>query len=113
MAGNGIGCASEPFLVVAKGQVLGRVALDAVANWMAEGFEQSGRRQHRDVMGFETEKPSGLTPAASLLCTGPFPGAGCGSRPTFLLALSAALFDANNWGGHYHLERAADLWANC
>ena len=54
-----------------------------------------------------------LPPAASLLCTGPFPGAGCGSRPTFLLALSAALFDANNWREHYHLERAANLSANC
>src|SRR5256885_4409440 len=62
MVGNGIGCASEPFLVVAKGfQVLSRVVLDTVANWMAERFEQSGRRQHRDVMRFETEKPSGLT----------------------------------------------------
>ena len=35
--------------------------LDTVASWMAEGFEQSGSRQHRDVMRFETEKPSGLT----------------------------------------------------
>jgi len=62
MAGNGIGCASEPFLVVAKGfQVFGCVVLDAVANWMAERFEQSGSRQHRNVMRFETEKPSGLT----------------------------------------------------
>src|SRR5437870_4229544 len=62
MAGNGIACASEPFLVAAKGfQVLSGVMLDTVASWMAEGFEQSGGRQHRDVMRFETEKPSGLT----------------------------------------------------
>ena len=40
---------------------LGGVMLDTVASWMAEGFEQSGSRQHRDVMRFETEKPSGLT----------------------------------------------------
>src|SRR5438552_18399521 len=62
MAGNGIGCASEPFLVVAKGfQVLGRVVLDTVPSWTAERFEQSGSRQHGNVMRFETEKPSGLT----------------------------------------------------
>ena len=62
MAGNGICCASEPFLVAAKGfQVPSGVMLDTVPSWTAEWFEQSGSRQHRDVMGFETEKPSGLT----------------------------------------------------
>src|SRR2546429_533809 len=62
MAGNGIACASKPFLVAAKGlQVLGGIMLDTVPSWMAEGFKQSGRRQHGNVMRFETEKPSGLT----------------------------------------------------
>ena len=62
MVGNGICCASEPFLVAAKGfQVPSGVMLDTVPSWTAEWFEQSGSRQHRNVMGFETEKPSGLT----------------------------------------------------
>src|SRR5438552_14982313 len=59
---NSVAGAREPFLVAAKGfQVPSGVMLDTVPSWMAERFEQSGSRQHRDVMRFETEKSSGLT----------------------------------------------------
>src|SRR6266480_2460560 len=51
MAGNGIACASKPFLVEAKGfQVPSGVMLDTVPSWTAEWFEQSGSPQHRNVM---------------------------------------------------------------
>src|SRR5437016_12960250 len=65
---NSVAGAREPFLVAAKGfQVPSGVMLDTVPSWMVERFEQSGSRQHRDVMRFETEKPSGLTNEIALI----------------------------------------------
>ena len=50
--------AGEPFLVAPEQlQGFGRVMFYAVARGVAERFEQPRAGQHRNIVGFETQKP--------------------------------------------------------